>query len=167
MLNTSHMTRDEVREPEDRTPRRTHIFSVLLCLALQRLSILKTPEIVGLKIVEFQETTWKPISVLCERAYQITTAKVYFSDSVLCVGEMRGDPNAAWKNKITWYSHNKHFKELNRIDGMQTEFEWKIFLGLATLGIFEKIQKFMKSIQCEPEHFNGRIIFMSMFHDIV
>ena len=25
----------------------------------------------------------------------------------------------------------------------------------------------MKSIQCEPEHFNGGIIFMSMFDDIV
>ena len=156
-----------MREPEDRTPCRTHIFPVLLCLARARLSTLKTPEIVGLRIVEFQETTWKPISLLCERAYQITTAKVYFSDSVLCLSEMRGDPNSGWKNKITWYWHNKHLKELDRIGGMQTEFEWKIFLGLTTLGIFEEIQKLMKSKQCEPEHFNGRIIFMSMFHDIV
>ena len=128
----------------------------------------KTPEIVGLKIIEFEETTWRSTSLLRERAYQFTTGKVYiFSDSVLCAGEMRGDPNAAWKNKITWYSHNNHFKELNRIGGMQTEFEWKIFLGLTKLGIFEEIQKLMKSIQCEPEHFNCRIIFMSMFHDIV
>ena len=32
--------------------------------------------------------------------------------------------------------------------------------------IFEEIQKFMTSLQCEPEHFNGRIIFMSMFYGI-
>ena len=80
--------------------------------------------------------------------------KLYiFSDSVLCVGEMGDDPNAAWKNEIKWYSQNNHFKELNRIDGMQTEFEWKIFPGITTLGILEEIQKLMKSIQCEPEHF--------------
>ena len=85
----------------------------------------------------------------------------------LCVGEMGGDPNADWKNKIKWYSQNNHFKELNRIGGMQTEFEWEIFPGFTTLGILEIIQKLMKSIQCEPEHLNDRIIFMSVFHDIV
>ena len=85
----------------------------------------KTPEIVGLKSFEIEENTWRSMSSLCERAYQTTTAKVYvFSDSVLCTGEMGGDPNAAWMHKIKWYSQNNHFKELNRIDGMQTEFEW-------------------------------------------
>ena len=47
-----------------------------------------------------------------------------FSDSVLCAGEMGCDPNAAWKNKIKWHSKNNHFKELNSVDGMQTELEW-------------------------------------------
>ena len=56
---------------------------------------------------------------------------------------------------------------VNRIDGMQTEFEWKIFPGFTTRGILEEIQKFMKSIQCEPEHFTDRIIFMSMFDEIL
>ena len=56
----------------------------------------ETPEIVGLKITELEETTWKSISLLCEGTYQITTAKVYvFSDSVHFMCEMRGDPNAA------------------------------------------------------------------------
>ena len=49
----------------------------------------KTPEIVGLKVIEFEETTWRSINLLCERAYQITAAKVYvFSDSVLCICEI-------------------------------------------------------------------------------
>ena len=128
----------------------------------------KTPEIVGLKIIEFEETTWRSMSLLCEGAYQITTAKVHvFSDSVLCMVEMRGDPNAAWMRKIKWYLQNNYLKEWNRIDGMQTEFEWKIIPGFTKLGILEEIQEFLKSFQCEPEHFNGRIIFMSMFHYIV
>ena len=58
---------------------------------------------------------------------------------------------------------DNHFKELNRIDGMQTEFEWKIFPGVATLGLLEKIQNLMKDLQCESEQVNDRIIFMSMF----
>ena len=61
---------------------------------------------------------------------------------------------------------NNHFKELKRIDGMQTEFEWTIFPGFTTLGILEEIQKLMEDMQCEPEHFNDRIIFMSMYDEI-
>ena len=80
---------------------------------------------------------------------------------------MGDDPSAAWKNKIKWYSENDHFKELNRIDGMETEFEWKIFPGLTTLGFLEKIRNLMKDLQWESEQVNDRIIFMSMYNDIV
>ena len=57
-------------------------------------------------------------------------------------------------------------KDLNRIDGMPTEFEWNIFSGITTLGLLEKIQSAVKDLQCKPEHFRGRIIFMSMYNDI-
>ena len=49
---------------------------------------------------------------------------------------------------------------------MPTEFEWKIFQGITTLGLLEKIQCQMRDLQCEPEHFKDRIIFMSMYNDI-
>ena len=69
----------------------------------------------------------------------ITHDKAYvFSDSVLCAEKMGHDPIATWKSKIKWYSEN-----MNRIDGMPTEFEWKIFQGITTLGLFEKIQSLM------------------------
>ena len=74
---------------------------------------------------------------------------------------------AAWKSQIKWYSENNHFKNMNRIDGMPTEFEWKIFPGITALGLLEMILKLMTELQCEPEHFKGRIIFMSMYNDIV
>ena len=90
--------------------------------------------------------------------YQITTAKVYvISDSVLCMSERRGEE----QNYMVFA--DTHFKELNRIDGMETEFEWKIFPGLTTLGLLEKIQNLMKDLQCESEQVNDRIIFVSMF----
>ena len=55
---------------------------------------------------------------------------------------------------------------MNRIDGMPTEFEWKIFPGIITLGLLEKIESLMRDLQCELEHFKDRIIFMSMYNDI-
>ena len=47
------------------------------------------------------------------------------------------------------------------------EFERTNFSGFTTLGIVDEIQKMMAESKCEPEQFNGRIIFMSMYNDIV
>ena len=62
---------------------------------------------------------------------------------------------------------NDYFSELNRIDGQLVEFEWKIFPGFTTVSILNEIQRMMGKFQCEPKSFTGRIIFMSMFNDIV
>ena len=67
---------------------------------------------------------------------------------------MGDDLVATWKSKIKWYSENNHFKDMNRIDGMPTEFERKICL-------LEKIESLIRDPQCQPEHFTDRIIFMS------
>ena len=73
---------------------------------------------------------------------------------------------APWKSKNKCFSENNHFKDMNRIDGMPPEFEWTIFPGITALGLLEMIQKLMTDLQCEPEHFNDKIIFMSMYNDI-
>ena len=57
--------------------------------------------------------------------------------------------------------------ELTRFDGQPMQFEWKIFPGFNTVGILNKIQQVMGELQCEPGNFTDRIIFMSMFNDIV
>ena len=80
--------------------------------------------------------------------------------------KMGDDPIATWKSKIKLYSENNHFKDMNRIDGMRKEFEWEIFPGITTLALLEKIQSLMRDLQCDPEQFNDRIIFMSMYSDI-
>ena len=64
---------------------------------------------------------------------------------------MGDDPIATWKSKIKLYSDNIHFKDMNRIDGMPTEFGWKIFTGITTLGFLEKIQSLMRGLQWKPE----------------
>ena len=38
--------------------------------------------------------------------------------------------------------------------------------GFTTLGILIEIQKMMAELKCEPEQFQGRIIFMSMYNYI-
>ena len=43
----------------------------------------------------------------------------------------------------------------------------KILAGITTLGFLEKIQKLMTDSQSEPEHFKVKLIFMSMYKDIV
>ena len=70
----------------------------LICL----LEILdsRTSEVVGLKTIELERTTWRSIILLCERVYQVTTVKVcVFSDLVLCIDETTSDPNATWMKK--------------------------------------------------------------------
>ena len=68
--------------------------------------------------------------------------------------------------KLNGFVENNHFKDMHRIDGIPTEFEWKIFPGITTLSLLEKIQSLVTDLQCEPEHFTDRIIFMSMYNDI-
>ena len=46
------------------------------------------------------------------------------------------------------------------------EFEWNIFPKITTLQLVQEVQKFMNKMD-EPEQFQGRIIFMSMFDDII
>ena len=99
------------------------------------------------------------------RRYYVT--KLVFVDSVLCLGSMRDETIEAWKSKIFWYLETNHFKDMNRIDCMPTELEWKIFTGITTVGLTEKIQSLMRDLQCEPEQFKDRIIFMSMYNDTV
>ena len=46
------------------------------------------------------------------------------------------------------------------------KFEWNIFTGFTTLELVREVQKLMSKM-VEPEQFQGRIIFMSMFDDII
>ena len=125
-------------------------------------------ETTGISLINFLDLRWASTSLFHSRAYQYATAKVYvLSDSMLCLGKMGDNPVESWKKQIQWYSDNNYFSELNRIDGQLVEFEWKIFPGLTTVGILNEIQQMMGKSQCEPENFTGRIIFMSMFNDIV
>ena len=46
------------------------------------------------------------------------------------------------------------------------EFDWNIFPGFTTLQLVQEVEQFMNKVG-EPEQFQGRNIFMSMFNDII
>ena len=119
-------------------------------------------------MINWKENLGKRTTLLIDRAVRLTTAKAYvFSDSVLCIGRISENPVSAWKEKIDWFMNSSQCPELDRIHGEPMEFEWKNFPGFTTLQTLAEIQNMMSEIQCEPEQFPGRIICMSMYHDIV
>ena len=71
----------------------------------------------------------------------------------------------AWEEKLTWFKSSSQHRTLDTIDGEPMEFELKIFPGFTTLQLVQEVQKLMNKMG-EPEQFQGRIIFMSMFNDI-
>ena len=64
------------------------------------------------------------------------------------------------------FKDSSQYRTLDTIDGEPMEFEWNIFPGFTTLQLVQEVQKFMNKMS-EPEQFQGRIIFMSMFNDII
>ena len=104
-----------------------------------------------------------------EEVISFSHAKVYvFSDSVLCLGKVSQNPqsNIVWEEQLSWFKDSPQYRTLDTIDGEPMEFEWNIFPGFTTLQLVQEVQQFMKKMG-EPEQPQGRIIFMSMFNDII
>ena len=95
-------------------------------------------------------------------------AKVFFSDSVLRLGKVDQNPtsNSVWEEQLIWFKDSPQYRPLDTIDGEPMEFEWNIFPGFTTLQLVNKVHEFMSKMG-EPEQFQGRIIVMSMFNDIL
>ena len=70
--------------------------------------------------------------------------------------------NDSW----TGSKDSSEYRTLDTIDGEPMEFEWNIFQGFTTLQLVQEVQEFLSKMG-EPEQFQGRIIFMSMFNDII
>ena len=71
-----------------------------------------------------------------------------------------------WERQLEWFEDSSQYRTLDTIDGELMEFEWNFSPGFTTLQLVHEVQKFMSKMG-EPEQFPGRIIFMSMFNDII
>ena len=121
--------------------------------------------------INWEDSSWKQLSLVSdEEVISLSYAKVYvFSDPVLCLGKMNQNPesNTIWEAKLTWFKSSSQYRTLDTIDGESMEFEWNIFPGFSTLQFCNKVQEFMSKMRDPPKQSKGRIIFMSMFNDIL
>ena len=127
-------------------------------------------EISGLETIGWENHSWKYLSLIGdERIINLQSTKVYvFSDSVLCLGWIHQNPesNKAWEQRLGWITSSQSYRNFDRIDGELAESEWNIFPGFNTLQLSDKVKSLLYRLGETPEHFTGRILFMSMFNDI-
>ena len=127
-------------------------------------------EILGVSELRWRTSTLEKLSLVNdEEVVKLMKAKVYvFSDSVLCFGKVLEYPqsNIDWENKLEWFKSTNQYRELDGIDGEPVELEWRIFPGHTTLQILQETQGLMRDLDCEPEQFPGRMIFLSKYNDI-
>ena len=70
------------------------------------------------------------------------------------------------EDKLTRFKSSSQYRTLDTVDGEPMEFEWNIFPGFTTWELVREVQEFMTKMG-DPSQFKGRIIFMSMFNDII
>ena len=136
----------------------------------EKLILDESDEILGVSQISWESSPWKQVSLInYEEVISLSHAKVYvFSDSVVCLRKMNQNPisHTVWERQLEWFKDSSQKRTLDTIDGDPMEFEWNIFPGFTTLQLINKVQKFMSNMG-EPERFQGRIIFMTMFNDIL
>ena len=88
-------------------------------------------EISGMETIGWENHSWKYLSLIGdERVITLQRTKVYvFPDSVLCLGKIFENPqsNDAWEERLGWFKSSPVYRNFDRIDGEQMEFEWKYF----------------------------------------
>ena len=86
----------------------------------------------------------------------------------MCLGRVSrpSEANILWKELIQYYQKSAEYAEVSGIDGEAIEFEWNIFPRFTSIEILRHLQKDLDARQINPDHCEGRILFMSMFNDI-
>ena len=66
------------------------------------------------------------------------------------------------KNKLKWFKSTNRYRELDGIDGVRVD----DVLSTHDAADSPRNPKLMRKLGCEPEQFQGRLIFTSMYDDI-
>ena len=128
----------------------------------------QSDEIFGVSQIIWENSLWKQLSLVNdEEVITLSHAKVYvFSDSVLSLGKVNQNPtsNTVWEQQLDWFKNSPQYRILDTIDGEPMEFEWNIsrIHYIAARPRSPKVHEQMS----DPEQFQERVIFMSMFNDI-
>ena len=136
----------------------------------QQLILEQSDKIFGVSQISWESSPWKQLSLVNdEEVISLSHAKVHvFSDSVLCLGKVIQNPtsNTVRERQFDWFKDSPQYRTLDTIDGEPMDVEWNVWPGFTTLELVREVQKFMSKVG-EPEQFQGRIIFMSMFNDFI
>ena len=136
----------------------------------EKLIVEQSDGILGVSQINLEDSSWKQVSLVNdEEVIILSHAKVnVFSDSVSCLEKGNHNPtsNTVWEEQLSWFQDSPQYRTLDTIDGEPMEFEWNIFPGFTTLQLCNKVQEFTSKMS-DPSEFQGRIIFMSMFNDII
>ena len=134
----------------------------------------------------FGSHTFVPISWMCKKqtsvSHSSTELEIISLDAGLrldgkpahdlwhlIVADLHGNTyqsNVIGEEQLGWFKDSPQYRTLDTIDGEPMEFEWNIFSGFTTLQLVDEVQKFMNKIS-DPDQFQGRIIFMWVFNDII
>ena len=128
-------------------------------------------EIQNVRGLEYSSPSWTRSTLVNGQAIKWAKAKAcVYADSVLCVGRIEQGPGAAerrWKGQVEDLRMYSSYPDTVGIDGEAIEFEWKNVPDFSTLSVLQEIQKDLEEKNIQPENFEDRIIFMSMFNDIL
>ena len=93
-----------------------------------------------------------------------------FSDSVPCLGSKFPEyPRSAkaCAEKVGYFVFTPQDRELDNVACEPVLFEWKTFPGHTTLDPLQEVKELMKKeLKSQPQNFEDRIMFMSMYSDI-
>ena len=70
-------------------------------------------------------------------------------------------------DRLRWFENSERCREVDWIDGEPVKFERVIYPGFTLWQILLRIGKLVAELDCAPEQFQGKIIFMSIYNGIV
>ena len=124
----------------------------------QKLITDQDQEIYGISTVDWNTIPWVRSTLLNDRTVKLSTAKVYvFSHSVLCLTKIAEYPRSV-VYRILWNIVN-----WTAIMENHSWFEWKHLPRTHHTGVTSGNQKNDRENRIQPEQFENRIIFMSMY----
>ena len=135
----------------------------------EKLIVGQSDEIFGVTPINWEDSSWKQLNFVSdEEAISLSHAKVYVHRFCVISWEGESEPNIKYCLGTTvelvqrFITIQNFGHDRRRTDGIRVE--W--FPGFTTLQLVQEVQKFMNKMS-DPEPFQGRIIFMSMFNDII
>ena len=118
----------------------------------------------GVKVLHGNSYLWSMV-----KKSTVSRMKRFTCSQILCYVMERWirNPmsNTVGERQLAWFKDSSQYRALDTIDREPMEFEWIIFPRFTPLELVREVQKFMSKMG-EPEQFQGRIIFMSLFNDI-